>query len=236
MEAWWEVGSAGRMEAWWEVGSAGRMEAWWEIGFAGRMAPEAPGGVADWCCGCEIRRSAEAPKRRSASIAGLPLETIYLGASTCNSPRIAWLPPVAMASVVGRMGSRAWGHGWEIGSAGRMAPEAPGKGTTTTQHPNRGSRAHCSLARPSAGWQRYSVPLHEDPPHASVHDRETLVARVSRPALVIPAPCRYAPPRRDPLPLESASECGRASPQRPGYHRVAAQSRCRSSGRRVWHS
>src|SRR5690554_3188275 len=104
------------MEAWWEIGSAGRMEAWWEIGFAGRMAPQAPGGVADWCCGCDIRRSAEAPKRRSAeapkrrsaeapkrrtaSIAGLPLETIYLGASTCNSPRIAWLPPVAMASVV----------------------------------------------------------------------------------------------------------------------------------------
>src|SRR5690554_733974 len=94
------------------------MEAWWEVGSAGRMAPQAPGGVADWCCGCDIRRSAEAPKRRSteapkrrtASIAGLPLETIYLGASTCNSPRIAWLPPVAMASVVGRMGSRAWGH------------------------------------------------------------------------------------------------------------------------------
>src|SRR5690554_1015932 len=108
MEAWWEIGSAGRMEAWWEVGSAGRMEAWWEIGFAGRMAPQAPGGVADWCCGCDIRRSAEAPKRRSAeapkrrtaSIAKLPLETIYLNASTCNSPRIAWLPPVAMASVV----------------------------------------------------------------------------------------------------------------------------------------
>src|SRR5690554_2850945 len=100
MEAWWEIDSAGRMEAWWEIGSVGRMEARWEIGFAGRMAPQAPGGVADWCCGCDIRRSAEAPKRRTASIAGLPLETIYLGASTCNSPRIAWLPPVAMASVV----------------------------------------------------------------------------------------------------------------------------------------
>src|SRR5690554_6044321 len=142
MEAWWEVGSAGRMEAWWEIGFAGRMEAWWEIGFAGRMAPQAPGGVADWCCGCDIRRSAEAPKRRSAEApdrqhSGAPTGDHLPGrfhlqfaphsvAPTSSnglcgsrigsrawghySPRIAWLPPVAMASVVGRMGSRAWGH------------------------------------------------------------------------------------------------------------------------------
>src|SRR5690554_6330556 len=64
MEAWWKIGFAGRMEARWEIGFAGRMEAWWEIGFAGRMAPQAPGGVADWCCGCDIRRSAEAPDRQ----------------------------------------------------------------------------------------------------------------------------------------------------------------------------
>src|SRR5690554_7828547 len=105
------------------------MEAWWEVGSAGRMAPQAPGGVADWCCGCDIRRSAEAPKRRSAeapkrrtaSIAGLPLETIYLGAPTCNSPRIAWLPPVAMASLEGGEAPRRGATG------GRSALPGEGK-------------------------------------------------------------------------------------------------------------
>src|SRR5690554_7168321 len=159
MEAWWEIGSAGRMEAWWEVGSAGPMEAWWEIGAAGRMAPQAPGGAADWCCGCDIRRSAEAPDRQHS---GAPTGDHLPGRFHLQFAPHSVAPTSSNGLCGSRIGSRAWGHGWEIGSAGRMAPEAPEKRTTTTQHPNRGSRAHCSLARPSAGWQRYSVPLHED--------------------------------------------------------------------------
>src|SRR5690554_7010204 len=148
MEAWWEIGSAGRMEAWWEVGSAGRMEAWWEIGFAGRMAPKAPGGVADWCCGCDIRRSAEALKRRSAEApkrrsaeapkrrsaeapdrqhSGAPTGDHLPGRSHLQFAPHSVAPTSSNGLCGSRIGSRAWGHGWEIGSAGRMAPQAPGK-------------------------------------------------------------------------------------------------------------
>src|SRR5690554_2145786 len=125
MEAWWEVGSAGRMEAWWEIGFAGRMEAWWEIGFAGRMAPQAPGGVADWCCGCDIRRSAEAPKRRSAEApdrqhSGAPTGDHLPGRSHLLFAPHSVAPTSSNGLCGSRIGSRAWGHGWEIGSAGRM--------------------------------------------------------------------------------------------------------------------